>query len=103
MTVRLNIQSLNPEKEIEMEVWIKTLQVDMQVKQKGLELEVRSADGTSQLGDCFATMTGLIWCKGKTGKGNGVKVKWDDFIQICASDETLNAAVKAAKLEASKA
>lgn len=80
-----------------MEVWIKSLEVEMQVKQKGIELEVRSKDGAGQLGDCYATMTGLIWCKGKTKKENGVKVKWEDFISICASPEALKAAVKAAK------
>ena len=80
-----------------MEVWIKSLEVEMQVKQKGIELEVRSKDGADQLGDCYATMTGLVWCQGRTKKENGVKVKWEDFIAICASDEALKAAVKAAK------
>jgi hypothetical protein len=80
-----------------MEVWIKSLEVDMQVKQKGIELEVRTKDGKDQLGDCYATMTGLVWCKGKTQKENGIKVKWEDFIAICASPETLKAAVKAAR------
>lgn len=80
-----------------MEVWIKSLEVEMQVKQKGIELEVRSKDGKDQLGDCYATMTGLVWCKGKTQKDNGIKVKWEDLIAICKSDETLKAAVKAAK------
>jgi hypothetical protein len=37
-----------------MEVWIKSLEVEMQVKQKGIELEVRSKDGKDQLGDCWA-------------------------------------------------
>ena len=86
-----------------MEVWIKSLEVEMQVKQKGIELEVRSKDGTEQLGDCYATMTGLVWCQGRTKKENGVKVKWEEFIAICASDESLKAAVKAAKKAAKKA
>ena len=80
-----------------MEVWIKSLEVEMQVKQKGIELEVRSKDGKSQLGDCYATMTGLVWCKGKTKKANGVKLKWEDFVNICKSAESLKAALKAAK------
>ncbi|RUL67090.1 hypothetical protein EKH79_00340 [Dyella dinghuensis] len=80
-----------------MEVRIKSLEVEMQVKQKGIELEVRTKDGAEQLGDCYATMTGLTWCKGKIKKENGVKVKWEDFIVICASSESLKAAVKAAK------
>ena len=80
-----------------MQVWIKSLEVEMQVKQKGIELEVRTKDGADLHGDCYATKTGLVWCQGRTKKENGVKVKWEDFIAICASDEALKAAVKAAK------
>ena len=80
-----------------MQVWIKSLEVEMQVKQKGIELEVRTKDGKGQMGDCYATMTGLVWCNGRIKKENGVKIKWEDFIAICASDSSLKAAVKAAK------
>lgn len=80
-----------------MEVWIKSFDVDMQVKQKGIELEVRNADGKGQLGDCYATMTCLIWCKGKTKKENGVKLKWEDLALLCSSSDVLKAAIKAAK------
>jgi hypothetical protein len=83
-----------------MEVWVKSFDVEMQVKSNGIELEVRSPDGTSQLGDCYATMTGLVWCKGKTTKKHGVKLKWEDVAAICASSDTLKAAVKAAKAAA---
>lgn len=69
----------------------------MQVKQKGIELEVRGKDGKEQIGDCYATMTGLIWCKGKTQKENGVKLKWEDIQLICMSDDVLKAAIIAAK------
>lgn len=51
-----------------MQVWIKSLEVDMQVKKNGVEFEVRSKDGAEQLGDCYATMTGLVWCQGRTKK-----------------------------------
>ncbi|OFZ68589.1 MAG: hypothetical protein A2V79_08860 [Betaproteobacteria bacterium RBG_16_56_24] len=80
-----------------MEVWIKSLEVDMQVKQKGIELEVRGKDGESQLGDCYATMTGLVWCKGKTKKENGIKLKWEDLKLLCTSDDVLKAALNTAK------
>ncbi len=80
-----------------MEVWIKSFDVDMQIKSKGIELEVRTADGSEQIGDCYATMTGLIWCKGKKHKDNGVKLKWEDLRIICDSNEALQAAIKAAK------
>jgi hypothetical protein len=82
---------------MKMEVWIKSLKVEMQVKQNGIELEVRSANGGTQIGDCYATMTGLVWCKGRTTKPNGVKMKWEDLALICASNASLVAAVKAAK------
>ena len=84
-----------------MKVWIKSFDVEMQVKQNGIELEVRSTDGKTQLGDCYATMTGLVWCKGKVTKKHGIKLKWDDLATLCASEEVLKAALKAAK-EAAK-
>lgn len=62
-----------------MKVNIKNLAVDMDVKSKGVEFEVRDTDGTFR-GDCFVTMSGLIWCEGKTKKANGVKVSWDEFV-----------------------
>jgi hypothetical protein len=80
-----------------MQVWIKSLEVEMQVKSKGIELEVRSKNGKDQLGDCYATMTGLIWCKGKITKENGVKISWEDLQLLCSSAKTLKAAIKAAK------
>jgi len=82
-----------------MEVWIKSFDVNMQVKQKGIELEIRGKDGDNQLGDCYATMTGLVWCKGKTKKENGVKLKWEDLQILCHSKDVLEAAIKAAKKE----
>ena len=80
-----------------MKVLIKSFDVEMQVKQSGIELEVRSPDGSKQLGDCYATMTGLVWCKGRTTKAHGIKLKWDDLATICASTDTLRAAIQAAK------
>ena len=80
-----------------MKVWIKSFDVEMQVKQNGIELEVRSTDGKTQLGDCYATMTGLVWCKGKITKPKGIKLSWNDLATICSSSETLAAAIKAAK------
>ena len=68
-----------------------------QVKSKGVEFEVRSPDGKSFFGDCFMTMSGLIWCKGKTEKKNGQKLSWNDFIALMNDPDTLKAAVKQAK------
>ena len=70
-----------------MQVKIKTFDVDMEVKNNGLEFEVRSPDGKRQLGDLYLTKTKLIWCKGKTVRENGQEVKWEQFIQWMADSE----------------
>ena len=80
-----------------MKVKIKTFGIGMEVKSNGMELEVRSADNKTQLGDCYITMTGLIWCDGKKDRKNGVRVCWKDFISICDSKRSLKAAIKAAR------
>lgn len=84
-----------------MKVNIKSFDVNMEVKSNGIEFEVRSTDGVNQLGDCYLTMTGLVWCNGKTTKTNGIKISWNDFMTIMASEEAQKAAIKAAK-EATK-
>lgn len=63
-----------------MKVVIKSFDVAMEVKNKGIELEVRSPDGKRQLGDLVVTKTSVIWCKGKIGREHGVKVTWEDLI-----------------------
>ena len=83
-----------------MKVNIKSFDVNMEVKSNGIEFEVRSADGATQLGDCYLTMTGLVWCNGKTTKAKGVKIAWNDFMTIMTSEETQKAALKAAKAAA---
>ncbi len=80
-----------------MQVNIKSFDVNMQVKSNGIEFEVRTPDGTTQLGDCYLTMTGLVWCKGKTSKPKGNKIQWQDLITIMSSNESIKAAVAAAK------
>lgn len=64
-----------------MKVSIKDLQVSMEVKNNGIELDVSDNEGM-HLGDLFVTKTQLIWCKGKTQRENGKKFKWDDFIEF---------------------
>lgn len=80
-----------------MNVKIKSFDVDMDVKKKGIELEVRTPNGHSQLGDCYVTMTGLIWCPGRTNKKNGVKVEWNDLISLMSSKDSLKRALDAVK------
>lgn len=85
-----------------MEVRVKKFDVNMQVKTNGIEFEVRQpdatpADGTIQFGDCILTKTGLIWCGGRTGRDNGIKVTWAELAIILGSDDTKKAALKAAR------
>jgi|HubBroStandDraft_6_1064221.scaffolds.fasta_scaffold06721_8 hypothetical protein len=62
-----------------MNVSIKTFNVDMEVKNSGIEFEIRSPDETHR-GDLILTKTVLEWCEGKKRQGNGVKVTWQQFI-----------------------
>jgi|GEM_PF-433586 len=83
-----------------MQVFIKSFNVPkIEVKSSGIELEVRDTEKNEHkfLGDCFVTMTGLVWCKGKTEKDNGVKITWNKLMTICENTDTLKAALKAAK------
>ena len=80
-----------------MQVKIKQFVIDMNVKANGIEFEVRKPDGSTQIGDCFLTMTGLVWCKGKKGRKNGIDISWEDFMEIMKSKEAKKAALEAAK------
>jgi hypothetical protein len=80
-----------------MKVFVKEFKVDMEVKSAGIEFEVRTPDDSSQLGDCYVTMTGLVWCDGKTSKANGVKVSWSELQTLLSSEKSLKAAIYAAK------
>lgn len=63
-----------------MKVKIKQFDVEMEIKTKPIELDIRKPNG-SRLGDLVINKSSLIWCKGKTTPGNGVKVSWGKFIQ----------------------
>jgi hypothetical protein len=62
-----------------MKVSIKDLSVSMEVKNKGIELDVYD-NQDSHLGDLIVTKSGLTWCKGRTRKENGDHASWSDFI-----------------------
>ena len=64
-----------------MKVSIKSFDVQMEVKNSGIELEVRDAAGKQQLGDLVITKTQLIWCRGRTTRAKGIAVAWEDFIR----------------------
>jgi hypothetical protein len=70
-----------------LKVSIKSLEVDMEIKNKGVELEVFEANGTTRLGDLVITKTDLIWCSGRTRRENGIKMKWPAFIQMIQESE----------------
>ncbi len=64
-----------------MEVTIKSFDVKMEVKNKGIEFEVRAPGNKDHLGDIVLNKTGLTWCKGKTTPANGIKVTFAEFIK----------------------
>ncbi len=67
-----------------MKVSIKDFAVTMEIKNKGVELDVYGNDGKHR-GDLVVTKTGLTWCKGKTTPANGKKISWNDFIDYMQS------------------
>jgi hypothetical protein len=62
-----------------MKVKIKEFAIGMVVGSKGVGFGVADIKG-KHVGDCYVTMTGIEWCKGKTVQGNGVKIDWATFI-----------------------
>ena len=69
-----------------MKVSVKRLSVEMPIKNRGIEIEVRETDG-SHLGDLVIAKSGLTWCPGRTRRANGIRVTWKQFILLL---ETLN-------------
>ena len=62
-------------------VHVKSFDVEMEIKNKGVELEVRDTDGTF-LGDLIVTKTQIFWCKGKTSREHGKKLTWQKFANV---------------------
>jgi len=58
-----------------MKVAIKDFGVDMQIKNKGIELEVKDPQA-KHLGDLVITGTKLIWCQGRTSREKGKSISW---------------------------
>ena len=84
-----------------MDVSIKSFDVDMAVKNKGIELEIHEPGG-KMLGDLIVTKTHLIWCPGKTNRNNGHKVTWTDFINWVGSAQKTKKIKKTPKKAAKK-
>lgn len=73
--------------ELRLKVSIKSFDVEMDVKTKGLEFDVyENGDGGVHLGDCIITKSGLTWCNGKTRRANGTFVSSADFIAYMNAD-----------------
>lgn len=87
-----------------MSVKVKDLSVEMEVKNKGIELEVRDAQGNFQ-GDLIVTGSSVIWCEGKTSREKGIKVKMGDFLNVMRNQSPVakKAAKQAAAVPAKKA
>jgi hypothetical protein len=62
-------------------VTIKQFDVQMEIKNKGIELEVRTPNG-KHIGDLVLTRTRLVWCPGKTDPANGIGMTWQTFIDL---------------------
>jgi hypothetical protein len=69
-----------------MKVSIKSFEVEMHVKNKGIEFEVYDNDD-NHLGDIVLTKTRVIWCKGKTSRKKGKRLKWKEFIERMEKQE----------------
>lgn len=62
-----------------MNVGIKQFNVDMEIRTRGVELEVRQPNN-AHIGDLIVTKTQLIWCHGRTPRRNGRGKTWEQFI-----------------------
>lgn len=62
-----------------MKVYIKEFDVEMELKNSGVELDVADPQG-NHIGDLIVTKTRLIWCQGQTRRANGKEIEWSEFI-----------------------
>ena len=83
-----------------MDVKIKNLDAEMQLKAKGMELDVKAPKGKAALGTLAVTKAGLVWTK---GKAKGVNISWAKFVAFVEGLNAPKAAPKAAKAKAKKA
>ena len=62
-----------------MQVSIKDMQIEMDVKNNGVELEVRDNDGTFR-GGCLCDQDGPNLVRRQDAKQKSKQVAWDEFI-----------------------
>lgn len=65
-----------------MQVTIKSFDLEMEVKNKGVEFDVYSPDGKTHHGDLVLSRTGITWCNGRTKRENGITLNWNKFIEL---------------------
>ena len=63
-----------------MKVSVKSFDVEMDVKTKGIELDIYDSYGNHR-GDLIINKKHLIWCKGKTTREKGKKITLEKFIE----------------------
>lgn len=61
-----------------MNVSIKKFNVEMDVRNSGIEFEIRSTTD-QHIGDLIITKTKLVWCEGRTRAANGKAISWEEF------------------------
>jgi hypothetical protein len=64
-----------------MKVSVKDLSVTMEIKNKGIELDVYDSTGAHR-GDLVINKAKVTWCPGKTLPQNGHSLTWESFITI---------------------
>ena len=64
-----------------MNVRVKTFDVGMELKNNGIEFEVRTPNNR-HLGDLIITKSQLIWCEGRTQRANGKRMSLDEFREL---------------------
>ena len=67
-----------------MKVSIKNFEVEMDLKNNGVEFEVYDHD--KHLGDVILTKTSVIWCRGRIRRDNGKRFTWEEFIERMEQD-----------------
>ena len=79
-----------------MKVSVKELNAAIELKTKGMALEVLDNNGALQ-GSLIVTGTGVVWCKGKSNPDKGVKISWTKLIESFANTDVKPKAKPAAK------
>jgi hypothetical protein len=64
-----------------MKVSVKQLDVNTELKNRGMEISVY--DAKIHIGDLFINRANIIWCRGKsTPKSGGISMSWNEFINV---------------------